>query len=72
MESKDCYFILDINEVEENQKITIICVDCHKKQHMDKGWFWDGSVRGYSSYVFKCSMCESIIHQPATEEEDEE
>jgi hypothetical protein len=71
MESKDCYFILDINELQENQKINVLCVDCRNKHFEDKGWFWDGSVRGYSPYLFKCSMCESIIHQPENKEDEE-
>jgi hypothetical protein len=62
--SEDCFFIVDIGENEENTHLKVLCLDCYQNGDQNNGWFWEGSVRGYSPYVFKCKMCEKIIHQP--------
>lgn len=64
MELEDCYFIVDMEDTEENQKIQIFCVDCYQKSNNKNGWYWDGSVRGYGPYLFKCQLCEKILYKP--------
>lgn len=62
--SKDCFFIVDSAENEENASIKTICTDCYMQKYQTGGWFWEGSARGYAPYVFKCKDCEEIIHDP--------
>lgn len=62
--SKDCFFIVDMTENEEKSSIKTLCTDCYMQHYQTGGWFWEGSARGYSPYIFKCNHCEAIIHEP--------
>lgn len=64
MENPDCFFILDMNVPDENRKIETFCVPCYLETGRDDGWFWEGSKRGYGPFMFKCDICETIIHKP--------
>lgn len=58
---EDCYFFVDQRIPEEIRPISALCTECHKKNPI--GWFWPGSLRGYSEYDIKCSECNKDIYK---------
>jgi DNA-directed RNA polymerase subunit RPC12/RpoP len=65
--SENCYFY--IPETEE-QKMSVLCMECHKKHHPESGWFWEGTKLGYGPWTYKCNICEHIVHQPQESHEE--
>jgi hypothetical protein len=60
---KDCYFWIDNTLPEDERMLNILCKECHKQHYAeDFGWFWEGSVKGYGPFDYKCGKCEKIIH----------
>lgn len=58
--SPDCYFYIDADLPEDQQKVNPLCLECHKN-YPDLGWFWEGSKMGYGPYDFICSKCGHVI-----------
>lgn len=58
---EDCYFYIDADLPEDQQKVNPICLKCHEN-HPDLGWLWEGSKLGYGPYDFICSKCGYVIH----------
>lgn len=56
----DCYFYIDADLPEDQQKVNPLCLECHKS-YPDLGWFWEGSKMGYGPYDFICSKCGNVI-----------
>ena len=62
---QDCYFFIT-----EKKIVSPLCVPCHRTKYPSLGWFWEGSRKGYGPWLFKCSKCGTVIHDPETTEED--
>lgn len=60
--SEDCYFFIDLEEPEDERKISVLCLTCREEKLPDTGWFWQGSKRGYGPFNYKCCHCDKIIH----------
>lgn len=62
-EFEDCYFYIDANLPEDQQKVSPMCQECHKN-FPDLGWLWEGSKMGYGPFDFICSKCGHVIFSP--------
>lgn len=63
MEKKeDCWFYQDVSIPENERKMLVLCINCHKKEPV-KGWYWEGSRLGYGPYNFICEKCKHVIHK---------
>jgi hypothetical protein len=58
---EDSYWFVDARLPEQQQKISVMCVNCYKKKKI--GWFWEGTKHGYKKELIKCSLCDKIIYQ---------
>lgn len=65
---EDCFFYIDPNGVGDEKHILARCVNCQKET--DEGWFWDGSIKGYSKYPINCSVCGKFINKYEEEEQN--
>lgn len=61
---EDCYFVIRYDEKQQTEVVSAICLNC--SENFEEKMFWCGK-RGYSPYVWKCSVCEKIIYQPSEE-----
>lgn len=61
---ENCYFNVS------NNKINVICVSCYSKNLIKKEdcWFWDGKIKGYGPFKYKCKFCNKIIYDGENEE----
>lgn len=59
--SDDCYFWINELIPEDVRVMNVMCVPCHEKSSK-QGWFWQGSVKGYGPYEYKCDVCGKVIH----------
>ena len=70
--SKDCYFYVPEQDVPEaDQKISPLCLKCKHKYQIKTGWFWEGSNLGYGPWLYRCHICDYVIHDPNQEEHEE-
>jgi len=60
---QDCYFYINT----KLNKVRPVCLPCYDKMRDTpdevKGWFWEGSNKGYGPFLFKCDFCEKVIHE---------
>lgn len=61
--SEDCYFFIDPSVPQEQQKMSVLCVECHNEHMPDTGMFWAGSREGYGPFNYKCCLCGKFVHQ---------
>lgn len=66
--SNDCYFFVDSTVPEEQQKISVLCVECHNTKMPKTGMFYQGSKDGYGPFNYKCCVCSKLVHK-ANEDE---
>lgn len=59
---EDCYFWIDQSVPEDEQKMNVLCVECHDEKRPELGWFWEGSTKGYGPFDFICEICGRTIH----------
>lgn len=68
---KDCYFYFENAVPKEDDCLKIMCIKCHDKTKDSRGWFWQGSVKGYGPYDFICDTCGYAIHKHNQENTNE-
>lgn len=68
LQKENCWFWLDKNLPESEQKINVLCQKCHDTNFPNLGWFWEGSRFGYGPFNFICGKCGHVIYQPETTE----
>ena len=61
---EDCYFYLDSSIPENARCISVVCMNCKRKDPKLAAWFWPGSKKGYGPFEIKCNKCEKIIYEP--------
>jgi phage FluMu protein Com len=61
--SEDCYIYAD----DEEQKIRMQCIECHKANKL--GGLWR-ATSGYGMWEIKCHHCGKVIHKPNELEEN--
>jgi len=61
MQKENCWFWIDKDLPEDQQKINVLCQTCHETKFQDLGWFWEGSRLGYGPFDFICEKCGHII-----------
>lgn len=69
--TEDCYFYFDKDIPLEDDTLKIMCIKCHEKNESTKGWFWQGSVKGYGPFDFKCHTCGYFVHKHNKEKKHE-
>jgi hypothetical protein len=67
---ENCYFWIDSELPEEERKINALCEKCHNEKFQNKGWFWEGSKRGYGPFDFICSECSHVIHSHQKDQDE--
>lgn len=76
MSAIDCYFFVDQEVPEKDQKMLVMHVECRNTHKPNQGWFYQGSVEGYGPFDFRCCICNELVHkaelngQEYDEEED--
>lgn len=60
---QDCYFYFETDRPSENDTLKIMCVSCHDSLKSTKGWFWQGSIKGYGPYDFICDTCGKAVYK---------
>ncbi len=58
---ENCYFYT--TKKDNDTYVVALCMEC-RKNNKELGWFWEGSVKGYGPFVFKCEKCEKLIYEP--------
>lgn len=71
-EDLDCFLFISNEDIEENRKIEVLCVDCRNKTRPDNGFFYEGSKEGYSNFDWNCCICNKLIHKSEEIEEEYE
>lgn len=66
--AENCYMFVDTELPESEQKISVLCVDCRKKEYPNVGWFWNGSERGYGPWAYNCIVCNKDVSKEVNEE----
>lgn len=64
---QDCYFYFENDIPKEDDCLKIMCINCHDKSESAKGWFWQGSIKGYGPYDFICHTCGNAVYKHNTE-----
>jgi hypothetical protein len=59
MMDEDCYFFVDENE----NKMSVLCVECHDTKMPKTGMFYAGSKEGYGPFNYKCCLCGKLVHE---------
>lgn len=60
---EDCYFYFENDKPSDDECLKIMCLKCHKNSDGKKGWFWQGSIKGYGPYDFICDTCGTSIYK---------
>lgn len=55
---KNCYLYVDSRLPINEQKMSVMCEDCHKTHNF--GSFWSAD-RGYGNWLINCKLCNAII-----------
>jgi hypothetical protein len=58
---EDCFFWLDMRIPEDVRHMSVMCLSCHE-EHPELGWFWEGSIKGYGPYEYRCDTCGKVLH----------
>ena len=66
----DCYFFVDQSVPEEEQTMSVLCIECHDEKSPTIGWFYKGSTEGYGPFEYKCELCDKVIYKGDSEEDD--
>ena len=60
--NENCYFYINEEVPEAERDVKVLCEKCHDEKFPTKGWFWEGSKRGYGPFDFICSECNCIVY----------
>jgi len=66
----DCYFFVDEEVPLKEQKISVLCVECHDTKMPETGMFYQGSKEGYGPFNYKCCLCGNLVHESDESNED--
>lgn len=61
MSDLDSYMLIEKDENNE-QIVVCTCVECRDIHYPNVGWFYEGSIEGYSDDLWKCYKCGKVIH----------
>lgn len=56
---EDCYIFIEVEKT-GIETIRVMCMKCHAEKGI--GWFYEGSLKGYGPWQFKCHQCGHLIH----------